>query len=235
MKKKWKEMSIDELEYLPYRESINRNRDWWGYSHEKVGDYTTYQIRRRIYKVYTNQPFNDAFSHFCKIVPKHLQRDFYNEIQPRWHWTYYTYYLVDGIIKKKPENSKQVTFTSDDYKIEYFHKITRAKWKLGKFDKIIKSLKYLTEKEQQKFLEYEPVVVSGFKKTFSSANDPAYKKLVAEKNQKIKKEKKQEKLDRKNKAYCFLTKSELASKLDKEANDIKIIKHGFDLVTSFRD
>ena len=42
-------------------------------------------------------------------------------------------------------------------------------------------------------------------------------------------------LQPKNKAYCFLTKSELASKLDKETNDIKIIKHGFDLVTSFRD
>ena len=72
MKKKWKEMSIDELENLPYRESINRNRGWWGYSHEKVGDYTTYQIRRRIYNAYTNQPFNDAFSHFCKIVPNIL-------------------------------------------------------------------------------------------------------------------------------------------------------------------
>lgn len=236
-KKNWKHLPFEELENLPYRERI-WNNNWLNYRYEKIGDYTPWDIAKRICEHYIGKSFDDAFSHYCKLVPKHLQGKFHDQVSPRthWSWRYCTYYLEDGIIRKKDKRSKIVTFTSDDYKEEYLSISTGTIWKTDKF------LKYAfaygsTAKERIKVrdTQFKLVVTSGFKKTFSSKNDYMYKRLTAERNQKQKRRHKQEQLERRNKEYCFLTKSELANKLDNEENDIKIVKHGFDLVTSFRN
>lgn len=99
--------------------------------------------------------------------------------------------------------------------------------------------------------DFIPVVVSGWKKTFSSRNDPEFKQYQAEKLSR------QRKLDRENNIlknqidYESLIKNNTllgeknraemrrkqieAIKKEEQANLVKIISHGFDPLTSFRN
>jgi len=82
--------------------------------------------------------------------------------------------------------------------------------------------------------DFEDVPIKGWKKTFSSVNDPTYIRHCAERNKRYRLNRKKEKKENAAKEYNFLTKSEMELKELRKMDKYKILAHGFDLVTSFR-
>lgn len=86
--------------------------------------------------------------------------------------------------------------------------------------------------------DFVSVVVNGIYEKFESRNDPKYIRYVAEKRKKSKRKHKQLKKDNKEislgKLRLMYEKEKERRKKEKEENLLKIIKHGFDPVTSFR-
>ena len=100
-------IDFDEIEKLgelfPKKQSIRNHirRNRWSYKgvSNKVGDYSVYDIINRFLTHYLNKSFDLAFSHFCKVVPKVLQKEFLDKFNPyRYHKS--DYYIEDGIIRK---------------------------------------------------------------------------------------------------------------------------------------
>ncbi len=107
-------------------------------------------------------------------------------------------------------------------------------------------LRYRAQKD-----DFIPVVVSGWKQTFSSRNDPQFKKYQAEKRSKDRKSSREGKAFRRQIDYQNLIKNNTllgeqnraeirrkqleAIKKEEQANLMKIISHGFDPLTSFRN
>jgi hypothetical protein len=82
--------------------------------------------------------------------------------------------------------------------------------------------------------DFENITISGKCFEFNSKNHYLFKRLTSEKEKRKRKENRELERKKKEIQYNFLTKSELEQKVNKQENDIKIIKHGFDLKTSFR-
>lgn len=219
---------IKRFKDLPQRESMrsrndrywNRRRYWGCY---KIGDYSVWTLVYRVCDSYIGKPFNDAFSYFCTLVPKHLQSIFLDEFDDR----HYRYYDVDddgNIQNVKRKHSKKVYFTSLDYAydVEYWKdgKVIKPDWWNGNC---------------RDYDEKKIVVTSGYCYEFSSRNDPTFKKLMAEKMQQLKKihrawkEVEEEKFW-KRQEECIRREKEK----EKEENDSNIQRFGFDAKTSFK-
>jgi hypothetical protein len=206
--------------------------------------------------------FDLAFSYFCKKVnnQQHLYHYFLSNFTNR-RW--YIYYFTDekGNIQKyeKEFPKKKLTIYSEDYKSEIRHKITghkkedfepiyslkETKWynsihlikdKLLYYEYGAKPYnlrpQYVRYKATDK--DFENITVSGKCFEFNSKNHYLFKRLTSEKEKRKRKENREIERKKKEIQYNFLTKSELEQKVNKQENDIKIIKHGFDLETSFR-
>lgn len=202
-----------------------RRRPW-----HKIGHYYPYKIVERICESHIGKPFDEAFSKYCKMVPVYQQHYFLEEFSPKYfHWR--NDYFVDenGLIQANRDKNKYkgpYTFYSADYKTEERHIVTgklkpeERWWSIKKY-KVDDSL-------------YEKVVVSGFSETFDSKNDRKYKRLTNEKNKAVEREwKAKKKLPSINDQDFrrILKEKELK---ERQENLIKILKHGFDPVTSFR-
>lgn len=202
-----------------------RKRSW-----HKIGHYYPYKIVERICESHIGKPFDKAFSKYCKLVPIYQQHYFLQEFTPKYfHWR--NDYFVDenGLIqytRNKNQYKGPYTFYSADYKTEERHIVTgklkpEERWWSRKKYKVDDSL-------------YEKVVVSGFSETFDSKNDRKYKRLTSEKRKAIEREwKVKKKLPSINEQDFrrILKEKELK---EREENLTKILKHGFDPVTSFR-
>jgi len=85
-------IDIEKLENLPYRES-NKHHKWkHNYKDDechKVGDYYPYTIAQRIITKYLGRTFEEAFSHYCRLVPKYQQKYFLKEFAPEWGYANY--------------------------------------------------------------------------------------------------------------------------------------------------
>lgn len=227
-------IDLNKLSDLPYREFTRHNRNRWSYRkhiYHNIGHYSPYQLVDRVCKMYLGQHINDAFSYYCKLVPKYQQKYFLEEFQEK-KWRYKPYILDNNIIilNRKYKEKKIYKIYSDDYKIgwKYIGK--------DKFRRFLWKYKIFTERPYSWVIDqYEQIVISGHIKYFESRKDPRWIKYHAEKQKKYKRELRQRRKEDKLRQYNFLTKSEQQLILDKESNDIKIIKHGFDLVTSFRN
>lgn len=225
-------IDLDKLSDLPYREFTKHNKDRWSYKpniYHNIGHYSPYDLIDRVCKMYLGQHINDAFSYYCKLVPKYQQKLFHKNFNNITSWGYETYLLDENsniILNPKYAQKKIYKIYSNDYKIGY--KYIGNNYKLKGY--IDDAPPYYSQKD-----DYEQIVISGHIQYFESRKDPRWIKYHSEKRKKYKRDLRNKRKEDKLKQYNFLTKSELTLKLDKQANDVKIIKHGFDLVTSFRN
>lgn len=235
-------MNISKYENLPYRESskeIARRKERIKFHHNanhRVDGLYPWDNVKRVLKKYKGKHFDDAFSYFCELVPQYQQKWFLEEFEPKdYYRSRYsdTWYVdKDGLIqvKKAPKNKKPISFASDDYKVEFRHKVTghkrddfkeettRRQRTIYYYEHIVTyyyGIKH--EKKLPKHLQYsakpedfEPVIISGWIKYFKSKKDREYKRLMAEK---IKREKKKP------------SKKELAEQLSEQ--QFSDILHGF--------
>ena len=168
----------DYFDMLPTRESMRINYDKWGKNnrYHVVGGLYYWDIINNVLSKFENEHVNVAFSYYCTIVPKYQQHLFWEHVN--FNSNLINYKITDvGIIKKQVKyTDKTVTFYSLDYEheIEYYKDGHRI-FSLGEY-------MYYQYYDSKKI-----VVTSGFSKTFTSSNDPEYKKLIKEKEQQIKK------------------------------------------------
>lgn len=82
--------------------------------------------------------------------------------------------------------------------------------------------------------DFETIVVSGWIKYYNSKQDPEYKRYKREKRKYNSKTTKQKRIEQAEKAYSFISQTELQLKKEKELNTYNIARLGFDPITSFR-
>lgn len=248
----------DKLELLPFRE--NRWQNWvrtkgnyWNfYDYKKCKTYHPWKIVKRILHNNIGKSFDLTFHYYCTLVPKHEQHwfldEFFNSYRHKYYYNTWSLDENNNIVFNHKKEKKIYSFTSDDYKTLLVHKTTghfknqftpKYSYKLvGKYKKYrTEILEYYSYKNQYKAQDsdFEPVVVSGFEMSFESKNDRRFKKLLAERKSKNRKKERENKKLKEQKEYSFLSKSEIQLKKDKLLDIQKIISHGFDPETSFRN
>jgi len=227
----------EELEELPSRiaNSVFRNfsktfykknrRKYWGSRKSDwhyVNGYGPNVIAERVIRCYIGKPFDEAFSRYCKLVPKYQQKFFHNEFSPNYRWNDF---LIDdnGDIQFAREQNKYkgpYNFYSLDYRQEERHIKTGA-------------LKPRYNLWGEKDDLYVKVIVSGFTEVFETKKEKRFQRLNAEKNRAYRKSKRKlKKITISDTEFRrVLREKELK---EREENLIKIISHGFDPSTSFR-
>lgn len=252
---------LDMLDNLPSRE-VSRDPDRWSYhrrsDYHRVNGYFPHDRITRILKCYIGRPFDEAFSYYCKISPKYQQHIFLEEFKRSYRYWKASWEVDEsGNIVHATDIKKRhpVMIFSDDYKLEWKHKVTghlmsafkeiKEKTKFGTYISYgsIIGYEYGTDKWRPMPLhlrytaskdDFEAVIVSGWRQILESTNDPRYIRHHAEKQKLRKKNRKLEKIAKREKQYSFLSQTELQKKKDKALDRIKIVSHGFDLETSFR-
>ncbi len=224
---------LELLEDLPSKVSgIKLNSDrWhsrWSEYHPTDGVYP----RKRVTRIIDNnigKPFADAFSYYCRQVPKYQQHFFLEEFSKTyWGHRFGAWYYIDDdgniqIRKTEKRYKGPYTFYSIDAEFERRHKVT------GK-----KEPKYTWIDKKYKESDYHSVLVKGWTMTFESKNDRTYKRLVSDK-QKILNKAYKEKYSKPSLTDEEFRKILKAKELkERQENLIKIQSHGFDPVTSFR-
>ncbi len=176
------------------------------------------KIVERLLQKNIGKSFDLTFSYYCKLVPKYMQYIFLDEFNPvrRYSWWYY----IDekGLIQKITYKRKRIySVTSFDYKAEWVYQPVDSKKPWGKWT-------------DNRVL----VVKQGWIKYFEGKT-LEYKKLLKQEN--LKKEK--VRLDLQNtksiNANEALKKSKDKIKQEKLENKLKMIRKGFDPLTSFRN
>lgn len=231
-------MNIEKLETLPSRQSK------WQYLSEKIGtawnrkshyskQKDLWLIADRVCKSFIGKKWDDAFAYYCKLVPKGTENRYeafcsrFNSIPRYRRWE--EWFVEDGIIVHKPYiRPKTITIRSLDYKTELLHKETLTP--LPQFYWIHKNL---TKEYIDK--NYAYFILKGWERTFSSKNDPTYKKLYKEQQDAIRKNDRLLKKEKEEKEYDMLSRSEIKMLEEKEKNSIHIQRLGFDEATSFRN
>ena len=195
----------------------------------KVGDYGPWKIAERVIENNIGKPFDDAFSYYCKLVPIYQQDAFLEEFRPSRYGFTYNDYIVDeeGLIQRNRDKNKYkgpYTFYSSDFKTEQRHIIT---------GKPKPEDRWWSKKHKVDDSMYVGVVISGFSETFESKKDRRFIRLKAEKYKEFLRKRKSRKKRPDINEHDFrriLKEKELK---EREENLIKILKHGFDPVTSF--
>lgn len=253
----------DPFDKLPFRESRKEflTRKYGSmydiFEYKKINkEKYPWNIAFNIINSNIGKSFDLSFSYYCKKVEKRYQYIFLNYFNNRRR--YIDDYFVDnnGNIQKvvKYKRPKTVTFTSKDYKFEFRHKVTNHL--LSSFDEVRDEatkhyynskvlyyqygadpmrLKPFNERYKANIEDFKCIVLSGFSYQFTSKNDYYYKRL---KGEEFKEKSRLYRLNYKllkEKQYSFLSDSEIKLRKQKEIDKIKIVSHGFDLVTSFRN
>lgn len=258
--KRYKEHLIESLEdsftgKISMSKSIlisNRESNLWNlnkYSHDryKIEGVTLHTIIIRVLEKFTNKSVNDAFSYYCKLVPKHYQHEFfhryylanYNMIESTSYYRRYSLYYIDenNIIKEnkyvKPKN--KVIFKSWDYN-EWIYDVTVNKW-FTVNDYISRAynkwwLRYssreiiqLRERLQNNLkIDY----ISGIYKEFDSQKEKEYIKLRAQDIQQRRIIEKRNIKEKKEQEYSFLSRAEKELKQDQAKDLVRRDALGFD-------
>lgn len=198
----------------------------------KVGDYHPWKIAERVIENNIGKSFDETFSYYCKLVPIYQQRVFLEEFNlGRRHYRHLDYRIdEEGLIQRNRVRTKYkgpYTFYSSDFKAEKRHIIT------GKIKEEYYPWFHKGKNKDGDHM-YVDVVVSGFSETFESRKDRRFRRLKAEKYKEFLRERKAiRKLPDINEHDFrrILKEKELK---EREENLTKILKHGFDPVTSFR-
>lgn len=166
MKLQYRELDDETLEKIEfekfidstkiYKFDLNRWREYERGSkkscYHRIGDYYPYTIIDRVCEKFLNQSFDDAFSYYCKFVPKYQQKWFLDRIKDRLNYNH-NYYLnpytvVDNKIQKTNSTYKKPTKKKQPKK-DYYEKLTqqRKKEKLWKQSAKEKAYSFLSDKE----------------------------------------------------------------------------------------
>lgn len=205
---------------------------WWERynarsENHKVDDVWPWRRVQRIAKSYIGKPFDDAFSKYCKQVPKYQQHIFLEEFTPKnYHYWRYKQYIIDDDgniqLNEAKKAKKRYIYQSDDFRTERRHKKTGKKYP-----------EYYWTKKGIKESDYQHVIVSGYELQFDSKT-PEYRRLISEQLKRKAIRRKQEIKAKNEMAYSFLTQSEKEEINQKKLERFKILKLGFDPETSFR-
>ncbi len=198
----------------------------------KVGDYGPWKIAERVIENNIGKPFDDAFSYYCKLVPIYQQDAFLEEFRPSRYGFTYKDYIVDGegLIQRNRDRNKYkgpYTFYSSDFKSEKRHIIT------GKVKEEYYPWFHKRKNKDEDHM-YVDVVISGFSETFESRKDRRFRRLKAEKYKEFLRERKARKKLPDINEHDFRRILKQKELKEREENLTKILKHGFDPVTSFR-
>jgi hypothetical protein len=239
-------VDIEKLEDLPkkmgtseyYRHYSTRNQShfFWNYhrhsAHHLVDGLFPYTRAIRVIESNIGKSFDNAFSYFCKLVPRYQQKWFLEKFEENRRGYWNSYYIDDNgnIQANRRERSKRLyPVYSKDYKTERVHKITGKKFP--------KDTWWWKSKVNES--DYHYIIVSGSVIYCESANDPRFVRYHSEKKRSRKKDYRERKKLQGEKALDALNwmreKRIIARRREKEENLVKIISHGFDPKTSFRN
>ena len=155
----------------------------------------------------------------------------------------YTYVIVHKITGHKKSNFREVYEQEHyEYKRKHFtlgYDIVTKGYKNGKFlyyeyGSNPFHMKPLSERYIAKEEDFIERTLTGWKREFYSKNDPYYKRYKRIADQLWKKKREVDRIAREQKLQEALKLKEEELKLKKLQNETKIIKHGFDPITSFR-
>lgn len=227
-----------------------------GHDNHKVEGIYPWDRARRTLVAFEGKPFAKAFSKYCEEGPVYQQHNFLESIDKfKDHfcgkYRNNTHYIDDnGLIQAYPDTeggyfhyykkTRHFIVTSIDYETELRHKVTGAKksefsgwnWHNTWHGRYPGMQEWQARKAHD--AEFEEVCIAGWKKEFET-NCDEYRRLfndVAKQRRKRNREKEKENA---NKAYSFLTKAEQEQKKYDADNNRKIVRKGFDLITSFRN
>lgn len=245
----------EERPQVQAKRDIKRLEDRWkrSYPLHPVEGISPYMRTDNILKKFIGKPFSAAFSRYCEQVPVYQQQHFLAEVDPAidryLNPTYPNDYYLDaqGLIRKRPQRryhwygGPPYEVKSVDYVGEKRHKVTGKVLPEERWKTILPSnwrqvypgkTEYQAEEIYKK--DFVEVCVQGWVKFFDSKSDPEYIRLsedVRKQHRKLHRAKVKEDAA---KAYSFLTKQEIERKQLDTGNDLKVVRKGFDLVTSFR-
>lgn len=225
-------MDLEKLENLPKREGMySKKLDHWERNRRcfKIDGTSIYKFTNRVIENYIGKSFDDAFSYFCKKVPKHLQYMFLDKFDPHYkRWNRFTEFILDEnkIIIQNPEylkwyenyhKSTPVMFYSYDYETAYMHRGTKEV-----ISKSVYSNKYWYCKSDVE------IIISGYEREFPSKQDKTYKRLMTEKTRLKKLQYRRYEKYMKQKAYSFMTRDEVKKKKEQQEDLIRRDALGFD-------
>ena len=228
---------LNEADKLPLRSTCKERK----YRYNRWNRFTyAYTLTDRLYEHYVDKPFNDAFSYFCSKVEVACQHIFLDiaGINSTSRFTRYTKYYVDeeGIIRKviSDKVKQKVAIKSKDYKEEevcdiYKHGVL---WKTVQYSENLWRRFFSSQYEVGK--KYTRIKEG--KIEYFDVTDYRVKRQSMEERKERSKRDRERRRARKDFEYSFLTKRErqIKENFSSVNNDIKIVSHGFDLVTSFR-
>lgn len=211
--------TIEDLDLLPSRESMQkhkflklRRRNYHHEDYHKTGDYYPYTIIKRILLEFVGKSVNEAFSKYCKIVPKYQQKFFWDEFLPkRWMQTSYYYIDKDNLIQSNIKPRRK-SYEVRSFDIQYG-------WKNIKTEKIITRFNYCDN-------DREYGIIKGTLYKFQHKNYLYYKCFNEElsKKRKFLREKKKK---QQQKQYSFVTNFEKKIIKDKQLDIITRDRLGF--------
>jgi hypothetical protein len=230
------------LDSLPKKESrkaylTKKHGDMWNLHHfdhswhrSDKNDYVWVKVKRVI-KKYMGKSFDEAFSYFCTLVPKHEQSEFLKEFENAYGW-YEPQYIIDdnGNIqinknshrykKKKDKSKESVIFYSIDYEEGWYDTITKKIYNNKEFSRL-----HYDMFPTKNFIK---IVICGYSKEFESKKDKEYIRLMKEKAKQKKLFDKYYKKEKRKKDYSFLTDDEKRKIEERQTDLIKRDSHGFD-------
>jgi hypothetical protein len=227
------EYIIDKFDKLPYREQffleIDRKKWYSGYDEmHPTNHIKTWDRIERILQNNIGKSFNLAFSYYCKQVPKYQQHLFLEKFNVNRRYS--SYYFVDEnsniqYHKYKWKTKQPIKFNiiPDEVMYEVAHPYW---WKTNK--------KVLVKDKPDSYRNYKKILLKDNAIYFESKNDPKFKRLHAEQQQKNKLDSKRSKKIPKlsNEQFTAILKAKELK--DKQKDLVKIISHGFDPLLSFR-
>lgn len=255
---------LEELPYKESKREyfIRVHGSTWDRKDHYSKERSPYRIARLILENNIGKSFDLAFHYYCSKVPKHEQHYFLGYFRDIFRYNEWYVDKNGNIQYNKWKRNPIYSIKSEDYKTEERHKVTGHKkdhfFPILKFpepekkhwieNKIIayeycgvetwdrprytipRYKRYYAQKS-----DFEIVIVQGWIKIFESRNDPEYRKLTAEKIKADKKKKRDRKKPNDEWYNSYLIKDKERREREEEENKIKIISHGFDLKTSFRN
>lgn len=229
---------FEKLLYLPKKMSskkcVTTENHWWGFEYRYRKDYR--DVAYRILKNNIGKNFDNAFSYYCKQVPKRYHKVFLEYFERFYFrvpiWKVYQEYFVD--------ESGNIQFDKNFYYRKRDKKFVSWNAEYKDFDVVSNSFKhsdkywyYYNLQNKNKRPIFQKRLIKGFEKEFETKNCKEYKKLKSEDTKSKRKFERKEKQRKAKIDWNKLMSSFEANKKAAEKNRIDIERLGFDEKTSF--
>ena len=229
------EKELERLENLPKRIGCSKearyNNYYWKHSKRRFQGRCIYDIANKIIEANVGKDFDLTFSYFCKQIG-------YNQ---QWYDCFLREFTIDNARRRYALNSIYCGYWVDDNRLIQVTNYEKTNnpyiWKSDDYkveeryisdDKRVEGISW-TERRKRELSKDKTYnfILSGSIKSYPFNSRIAIK-LRAEKQQKHKKLYKQLLKSKKEFQYCFMTKSEIQIKQDRELNWVNRDRFGFD-------